>query len=323
MRSMLPRWGQAFLLRALVAAKADPSQIAELEKLVAEGVTVTGGKGIVHDTADEMYWMTDVRATAMTLAALLEVDPSSPLVEPLVKGLQAERWVSTQDNLWSLVALADYAKRGATGTVTATVKVDGKVVATRTLTGAEVGSIRLPLDKLHGDRIDVTVDHPAHVGVRAVEARVDPGTALANGFAIERSYLTADGKPATHLRAGDLVTVNLRVTTTTEHRWVALVDPLPAGFEVVNAKLAGGAPPPAKTDPWASRWQRTRWDHQDMRDDRVEWFTDNMWPGEYELSYTARATTAGTFAALPASVEAMYQPDVRGRSSSASVTIDR
>ncbi|HEV7558984.1 MAG TPA: hypothetical protein VGO00_26105, partial [Kofleriaceae bacterium] len=322
LRAGLPRWGQAFLLRAMAAAKADPQQIAELEKLVTSGVAVTGGQALVHDSADELYWNTDVRASAMTLAALLEVDPSSPLVDPLARGLQAQRWVSTQDNLWSLVALAQYAKRSATGGITATIKVGGKVI-TKKLTGAEIGSVRVPLEGLTGDHVEVSVDQTAHLGVRVAEARTDPGAAASHGFTIARSYLAAGGKPLAHVHAGDVVTVHLTVTTDTDRRWVALVDPLPAGFEVVNAKLSGGAPPPAKTDPWAGRWQRTSWDHQDIRDDRVDWFTDHMWPGTYELTYTARATTSGTFTAMPASIEAMYQPDVRGRSEVATVTIDR
>ena len=38
-----------------------------------------------------------------------------------------------------------------------------------------------------------------------------------------------------------------------------------------------------------------------------------MRAGSYELTYQARATIDGTFAAMPAPIEAMYAPDVRGR----------
>src|SRR6185295_1748280 len=110
---------------------------AELEKLIAASITVVDGKALVHEHIPgeeyEMYMTSDVRATAMTLAALLEVDPKSPLIDPLVAGLKAERtkvgtWVSTQENLWSLIALADYGRRAAVGDTTATVTIDGKQV---------------------------------------------------------------------------------------------------------------------------------------------------------------------------------------------------
>src|SRR5580698_2526110 len=42
-RNGLPKWGQAFLLRAMAHAKADAAQIAELEQLVAANVEVKAG----------------------------------------------------------------------------------------------------------------------------------------------------------------------------------------------------------------------------------------------------------------------------------------
>jgi uncharacterized protein YfaS (alpha-2-macroglobulin family) len=37
--------------------------------------------------------------------------------------------------------------------------------------------------------------------------------------------------------------------------------------------------------------------------------------------YKARAATAGTFTALPAHIEAMYEPEVMGRTATASLTV--
>src|SRR5207244_1486676 len=105
-------------------AKADKAQVAELQKLIEAGLVIEGGKARVKETfAGEEYELvmtSDVRATAMTLAALLEVDPASKMIDPLVAGLKAERtkvgtWVSTQENLWSLVALAEYGRRSSIG----------------------------------------------------------------------------------------------------------------------------------------------------------------------------------------------------------------
>ena len=61
--------------------------------------------------------------------------------------------------------------------------------------------------------------------------------------------------------------------------------------------------------------------HQELHDDHVEWFADDMISGTYELHYKARAATAGTFAVLPAHIEAMYEPDVMGRTASTTLTI--
>lgn len=339
LRTGLPKWGQAFLLRAMHLAKADPSQVAELEQLIASNITVKDGKAIVRESFPgeqyEMYMTSDVRATAMTLAALLEVDPTSSLIQPLVAGLKAERtkvgtWNSTQENLWSLVALAEYGRRGATGESTATVTVGGKQVYKKKIIGSQIASIKVPLAETAGDKVDVRVDNGGHLSVRVTEARVDAGRSMANGFAITRRYLDAKGADKTAFKAGEMVTVQLSITADNSRKWIALVDPIPAGFEVINPKLLAGGknlaqPAPASGNPWAQRrqayWNAITWDHQEMRDDRVLWFADDMQRGSYELTYQARATIDGTFTVMPATVEAMYFPEIRGRTEITTVTI--
>ncbi|CAN5815994.1 hypothetical protein BH11MYX2_BH11MYX2_03280 [soil metagenome] len=337
-RTGLPRWGQAFLLRALYLSKADPSQVAEMEKTVAANVHVENGAGSVHEKFAgeeyEMYMTSDVRATAMTLAALLEVDPSSELISPLVAGLKQARqadgsWRSTQENLWSIVALADYGRRSSTGSTTATVTVGGKKVMTQKISGAQMSSVHLALDKLSGDDIAVTTDNGAAISVRVTEARLDAGDAQANGFTLTRRYSDEKNTDLTSVKAGQIVTVTLKITADANRRWIALVDPIPAGFEVMNAKLASGGTDMSNQPipPTATRWDRWRqaltWDYQEMRDDRVLWFSDQMAKGSYELTYQARATIDGTFTVAPASIEMMYHPEVRARTAQTTFTVTK
>lgn len=332
LRGGLPRWGQAFLLRAMKHGKAPAAQVAELEQLMVSELAVADGRALMHDGArdfgDELYMSSDVRATAMTLAALLDVDPASPLIEPLAAGLKAARngqgaWASTQDNLWSLVALAAYGKRATGGDAHVTVTAGGVAIAARTLAGRELATIRVPLRGL-ADDLAITATGGAHVSARVTEARVDAGAAASNGFTLTRSYLDAAGQPVAKAKAGDVITVKLAITASAAHRWVALVDPLPAGFEPMNPKLASGQDAgEAPADPWANGNWRTMitWTHQNLRDDRVEWFADAVGDGSYELTYQVRATIAGSFAAMPATIEAMYQPDLRARTPRTQLTI--
>ena len=160
--------------------------------------------------------------------------------------------------------------------------------------------------------------------MRVTEARVDAGTAVEAGYTIRRGYFDATGAAKSTFKAGEMVTVKLSITAAAERRWVALVDPIPAGFEVVNPKLAAGgatgAPTTSSTRSW---WNAVTFDHQELRDDRVQWFADQMRAGSYELTYQARATIDGTFAAMPATIEAMYAPDVRGRTDRTIVTVTK
>jgi uncharacterized protein YfaS (alpha-2-macroglobulin family) len=275
-------------------AKADPVEIAELQKVIAAGITVRDGRAVVAERSGydhAPYMSSDVRATAMTLAALLEVDPRSPLIDPLAAGLKAARdrtgsWVSTQENLWSLVALAQYGRRGAGGDTTVTITAGGKQIGKRKLIGGEVATITASLGALAGDDLRISTDKGGVISARVTEARVDAGATVANGFAIARRYTDAAGKEVTSFAAGDVVTVKLSVTANEARRWVALVDPIPAGFEVMNPKLAaGGSPQPASgaAPSRPSYWHSVAWDHLEMRDDRVLWFADHMRAGTFAL----------------------------------------
>jgi uncharacterized protein YfaS (alpha-2-macroglobulin family) len=68
-------------------------------------------------------------------------------------------------------------------------------------------------------------------------------------------------------------------------------------------------------------WCRHWFEHQNVRDDRVEAFTSYLAGGTYEYSYIARATTPGQFVVPPAKAEELYAPEVFGRSASATVVV--
>ena len=68
-------------------------------------------------------------------------------------------------------------------------------------------------------------------------------------------------------------------------------------------------------------WWRPGFDRIERRDQRVDLFATTLRDGEYEVSYLARAITPGTFFAAPTRAEAMYEPEVSGRGSGATITV--
>jgi hypothetical protein len=90
---------------------------------------------------------------------------------------------------------------------------------------------------------------------------------------------------------------------------VALVDPVPAGFEIENPWLRGRRTPPRSGE----AVPRFPADHQNLRDDRAEVFASVLEEGSYAFTYTARATTRGTFISPPSRAEEMYQSETCGR----------
>jgi uncharacterized protein YfaS (alpha-2-macroglobulin family) len=71
---------------------------------------------------------------------------------------------------------------------------------------------------------------------------------------------------------------------------------------------------------WDSGWW-SPFDHREIRDDRVVYFATVLWRGTYNLSYVARATTAGRFVRPTAHAEEMYNPSVHGRTEGGVFTV--
>ncbi|HMF60700.1 MAG TPA: hypothetical protein VK595_10025, partial [Vicinamibacterales bacterium] len=158
---------------------------------------------------------------------------------------------------------------------------------------------------------------------------------LDSGFKVERSYapyVEQGSKPsATSFKAGDLVRVTLTFALTKERRFVAVTDPLPAGFEPVESWFASTARSlateqdrqPEQDGNWMSWWQRGGFDHVERRDDRVELFATRLSEGIHSFTYIVRATTAGTFRTAPARAEEMYAPEIFGRTATAIIEVKR
>jgi uncharacterized protein YfaS (alpha-2-macroglobulin family) len=271
----------------------------------------------------------DVRSSAIVLSALLRADPDAAAVERLATGLrQAQRpgggWRNTQDNLYSLVALADYARSRAGGKLAVTLKLGGRKLTSKRLKGHDVLVFERALNRIEPGELAIETDGPARYAVRLVLARKEDRSAgVDNGFEVQREYVDPDsGEPLSDFAVGDLVRVKLRVNTTHERHYAALVDPLPAGFEAVNTRLATSAQEYRNERPRHRRWYwKPGWTHTELRDDRVLAFADLMDPGTLELEYLARATSPGSFTAAPAHAEAMYEPEVNGRTAARKVEV--
>lgn len=123
--------------------------------------------------------------------------------------------------------------------------------------------------------------------------------------------------------------VTLTLQLTKERRYVAVVDPLPAGFEPLEswfATTAAALQPRANENEeqnknWRAWWERGGFDRVERHDDRVQLFATRLAEGRHEFSYVVRATTAGTFRTAPAHAEEMYQPEIFGRTETVVITV--
>ena len=153
--------------------------------------------------------------------------------------------------------------------------------------------------------------------------KVDVGSL---GSALAAPFEASEQPPA--FSGGDLVLVDVVVAAPSLRHFVVIEDPLPAGFEAVDASLAttsSALDVDARTDPEAEPEAvsgfRSSWFRRELRDDRVLFFVDRMPVGLYRYRYLARATALGRFVVPPTRAAEMYQPEVFGRSAASAVTI--
>jgi uncharacterized repeat protein (TIGR01451 family) len=135
-----------------------------------------------------------------------------------------------------------------------------------------------------------------------------------NGLEISRSYHKLDSTEiapsAGTLQLGDLVFVEIDIENTSSVviQNIALVDRLPAGFEIENPRLGRTTKPD-----WVKDEDMWNVDFMNMRDDRIEAFGALVPHQSKKIVYTVRAVTAGKFAIPPIEASAMYDPTLWAR----------
>jgi alpha-2-macroglobulin len=154
----------------------------------------------------------------------------------------------------------------------------------------------------------------------AVDAAAAEVTAAAGANAAATDTSTPSVPPvrlsgSTSFKAGDLVIVRLRITTSEVRRNVVIDDPLPAGLEALNTLLT------STSQAEGSGQELGNVDHTEIKNDRVLMFATLLTSGATDLQYVARATTPGSFTVPPTQVEDMYRSEVFGRTATAKFTV--
>ncbi len=300
---------------------------------------------------DQEYLMlhSNRRSDGVILDALIGNRPDSDLIPKVVNGLLAQRtrgrWSNTQENVFILLALDRYFKafEAQTPDFVARIWLGETYVGGHEFEGrtTEFRDTDVPMSYLveasGPQELIVSKEGDGRLYYRLGLTYAPDDLyldALDMGFVVQRTYeavddpgdVTLDEDGTWRIRAGARVRVRLKMVTSNRRYHVALVDPLPAGLEIVNPALAVSGDIPDDPNP-ADRsygwwWWGTWYEHQNMRDHRAEAFTTLLWDGVYEYSYIARATTPGTFVVPPAKAEEMYTPEVFGRSASDWVIVE-
>jgi hypothetical protein len=337
----------------------DPNSRAELEAIRRyidnRVVETAGAANFTTYYHDQTYLLlsSNRRTDGILLDTLILDNPNSDLIPKLVNGLLAHRtrghWGNTQENVFVLLALDRYFNtfEAQTPDFVARIWLGDTYAGEHEFVGrtterheTEIPMVYLVDEALGGGETqDLILSKDGagrlyyRLGLRyaPTDLSLDP---IDMGFVVQRIYEAVDDPDDVyqdddgvwHVKAGARVRIRLTMVADNRRYHVALVDPLPAGLEIVNPALAVSGSIPQDPNSTEYRygwwWWWTWYEHQNMRDERAEAFTSLLWDGVYEYTYIARATTPGTFVVPPAKAEEMYSPEVFGRSGSDWVIVE-
>lgn len=250
-----------------------------------------------------------VRAQAIMLDVLSEVNENHPSIPRLVSNLsnaasKRNRWGTTQENAYAFLALGKIMKK----------QMDGEYIGNVTLNGEHLAefdsttpSFRLDDADWDGAHVKIAIEGTGNCyyywsafGIKR-DSHIEE---YDRDIEVRRRYLNQEGIPyENEFQHGDMIIAEVTVKALTSNlENVVVVDMLPAGFEIENARLASRA-----GIPWLKQ-QDFNPDYVDIRDDRLIFFGTFPRQRQRKFHYALRAVTRGNFTLPPVTAEAMYDP---------------
>ncbi len=249
--------------------RPDQSVLIKPESQNSKSETVLG---TAHWGEDGLYWRWSeggIEATAFALRALLTIDPTNKLVEPvsnwLIKNRRGAQWSNTRDTAIVILALNDYLR--TSGELKADtefeVLVNGSSIAKKRVSAADMFNApsRFVVDsKLIKDANEIRIRQTTRSGQApalyfAVEAKFfsleEPIAPAGNEIFAKREYFKLVGRPTLlkgfvydkePLRDGDSVKSGERIETVltieakNNYEYLLFEDLKPAGLEAVEIR---------------------------------------------------------------------------------------
>lgn len=335
---------RVFLALAMQRLDRRPEFVNKVRSELKNHIQITAAGAVVASDVGSPIpppLRTGTRATALTLLLTTRSQPDDPLATQLAYGLlglsRQGRWGSTQDNLLALLALVEFRERiehakDQVAPFTASVSLPGRPLLQHTFRkdAVEVVQQRVPsLDLNPGTPATLTIakpssDQPVYYG--AVLRWEEPALGRPpedGGYSLSRRIeRLEDGNDAPRL--GELVRVTLECVVPRESWYLALRDPVPAGLEIVHTEFQTESQ--IESERLARReghYERLPVTYMDARDRELRAYADYVPPGVYEYRYLARVRATGTFGHPPATLEAMYAPELNAASDSPSFKTSR
>lgn len=302
-----------YLLSAAYALSGDPAKINAIIK------AKFAPESTIRSTGGSFY--SPLRDEAIALTALLDVDPQNDEIPIMAKhvseSLKSNRWFSTQERAFSLIALGRIAKEAERTNINADVTVDGEQIG-------EFKNTKTPLTlsgpDLEGDVSVSTSGEGTLYYFWETEGMSKDGSFKEEDsyLKVRRTYYKENGAIAdlSKIEQNDRLIVKLSIQNIFDKNIdnIVITDMLPACFEVENPRI--GALP-------NYRWikDQNNPDYSDFRDDRVHLFTNLSYGRVRNYYYVVRAVSKGEYNLGPAAADAMYNNEYHSYSGGGKVIV--
>lgn len=319
-------------------------------EILARGKETPRGVHFEENTLDYQFFDTNDRTTALVLQMLNRLDPANPLIPKMLRYMLLEKkdghFASTQETAVSLMALIEYLKTSGELNVDydGIVTVNGAEKIHKGFTQNNIDAreeVTIPLKDLLQNNLDNEITAVRNgngkmyfdmnlqyfLPTEQIQARDE-------GIEVHQQYFAADDtkeeNPLTAVKVGENLKGKMTIIVPEDRYYVLVEDFLPAGLEGVDFSLktsqqqlqdqaVGKGNGCATWDCYNELW---RFNHSEVRDDRMTYFADFLPKGVYEINYFVRATTPGTYHDLPAMASETYFPEVFGRSGGRIFTVN-
>ncbi len=353
-------FGQSHFLQA--AAKIDGvgnDTIRSTFDSILGHASQSGGKFQFNEAWDDSYkylLATPLRSNCSILSSLMTLQTETDLSKlagdipfKMVRSITQSRgkrdhWENTQENVFCMNALIDYARTyEATepamdvklrfdgedlGSARFNTRADPMVTIKRDLRESDEGlAAKLKIERKGQGRLYYSA-RIAYDLKQDNASRINSGIELRREYSVERDGRFVLLQSPFGVKRGEVVKVDLFVSVPTARHFVVVNDPIPGGLEPVNTDLATASQVDAEKGDFKaaeesyfyhiSDWTyygRYFWSfyHKELRHDSARFYADYLPAGNYHLSYTAQVIAQGNFSVMPTHAEEMYDPDVYGK----------
>ena len=248
------------------------------------------------------------RTQAIMLGILVDLNENHPMTMQLVERLsdaasKHNRWHTTQENAFAFLALGRMLRKMVNDNYTGKIIVGGKHIA-----DFDANDTYYTNEAWLGSEVQIEIEGNGSCYYYWTTSGIPTGSVIKEfdqDFMVRRRYLKDNGEliMGNIFKHGSMIVAEVKIKSLNiDLENVAIVDMLPAGFEIENPRIESRAGIPWITD------QQFKPDYMDIRDDRLVFYGNFKRGTEIKFYYALRAITQGEFTLPPIAADAMYDP---------------